>query len=65
MKQGRAVRDVVVVEVWGEGRAEDEWVGHSPQDRAEIVYAQAVASRYIILLGSHAIKEPALNVERQ
>jgi hypothetical protein len=64
-EQGRAAKDVVVVEVWGEVKVEVEWEGRSPQDREEIVYAQAVASRYLILLGNHAIKEIVLSVVQE
>jgi len=41
MEQGRAAREAVPVEVWGEARdmAEAEWEGRSPQGRAEIAYA--------------------------
>jgi hypothetical protein len=51
MEQDRAVRDAVVVEVWGEveARVEAEWEVHSPQGQAEIVYAQTVAIQSHIL----------------
>jgi len=50
-EQDRAVRDAVPVEVWAEDkvRVEVEWEGRSPQDRAEIVYAQAVATKFLML----------------
>jgi len=40
-------REAVPAEVWGEARAwvEAEWVGHLQQGRAEVVYAQNVATR--------------------
>lgn len=51
MEQGRLARDAVVVEVWGEVRAKVgvEWAGHSPQGRAEVVYARNVATRFLML----------------
>ena len=51
MVQDQAARDVVLVEVWVEGkvRAGAEWAVHLPQGRAEIAYARNAASRFLIL----------------
>jgi len=49
MVQGRAAKDAVVVEVWGEAKGEVEWAGHSPQGRAEIAYARNVATKFLML----------------
>ena len=51
MEQGQAAKDVVPAEVWGQRKAEAEveWVAHLPQDQVEIVSAQTVANRFLIL----------------
>ena len=67
MEQGRPARDPVVVEVWGEARAKVgvEWVGHSPQGQAEIVYAPTADNKSLISSDNLAIKKCAQNVVRQ
>jgi hypothetical protein len=67
MEQDRAARDVAPAEVWDEARdrAEAEWVDPSPQDQAEIVYAQNVEQRHLTSLDSRVIKEAALNVVQE
>jgi len=61
MEQARRAGDLVVAEVW----AEVGWAAHSPQARAEIVYAPTVATKKPISSGSRAIKKAALNAVRE
>ena len=49
MEQGRAARDVVPAEVWGEARVEAEWADHLQQGRVEVAYARNVATRFLML----------------
>jgi len=67
MEQARRAGDLVVAEVWAEvkARAEVGWAAHSPQGRAEIVYAPTVATKKPISSGSRAIKKAALNAVRE
>jgi hypothetical protein len=67
MEQDRPVRDAAVVEVWDEVRdkVEAEWEDRLPQGRAEIAYAQNMATRFLTLPDNHATKEIALNVVQE
>ena len=54
MEQGRAAGDLGQAEVWVEVKAkgEVEWVDHLPLARVEIVSAQVVDIRWLMLLAS-------------
>ena len=67
MEQARQAGDPVAAEVWAEvkAEAEAEWVAHSPQARAETVYAPTVATKKPISSGSRVIKKAALNAVRE
>ena len=62
MEQGREARDAAPVEVWGEAKAEVEWVDHLPQGQAEVVFAPNVATRKCILLDNLVMQKVVLNV---
>ena len=51
-------QDRAAVEAWGEAKdkAEEEWEGHSPQGRAEIVYVRNVEQQSPTLPDSPAIR---------
>jgi hypothetical protein len=67
MVQARPVKDPEQVVVWDAVRdkVEAEWAVHLLQDRAEIVYAQAVALQPLMLPDNLAIKEVVQNVEQK
>jgi len=67
MVQGLQAKDAAQAAAWGEGKArvEAEWVDHSPQDRAEVVYARTVQQSSLMLPGSLAIQEVVQNVVRK
>jgi len=64
MEQGRAARDRVAVEVWGEAKARVEagWADHLQQDRAVIVYVRTAEQRSLMLQGSLVMQKAVLNV---
>ncbi|MDD5063539.1 MAG: hypothetical protein PHQ35_02110 [Phycisphaerae bacterium] len=66
MEQGRAVRDVVVVEVWDEvwDRVEAEWEDRLPQVQAVIVCARIAVRWFLILWDSLVIKEVVPSAEQ-
>ncbi len=65
MEQDLLVEDPAQEEVWGEARAEAEWVDRSPQDRVEVVYVQIVGRRLLMLPDNLVIKEVVRNVEQK
>ena len=65
MEQARQAEDLVAAEVWAGVKAEAEWAAHSPQARAEIVYAPTVATKKPTSSGNPVIKKAALNAIQQ
>jgi len=67
MEQGRAAKDRVAVEVWGEAKAkvEAEWEDHSPQGRAVIAYVRTAEQRLLMLPDSLVMQKAVLNVEQK
>jgi len=67
MEPARPAKDPEQVAVWDAVRdkVEAEWAVHLLQDRAEIVYVQAVALQPLMLPNNLAIKEVVQNVEQK
>ena len=63
-EQGRAARDVVPAEVWGEDKVEAEWAARSPRGRVEIASVQIAAPQCHTLPESLAIRKLAPSVAR-
>gem|GEM_PF-3209989 len=65
--QARPAKDPAQDVVWDvvRDKGKAEWVDLQPQGRAEIVYAQAVVQRSLILWGNPVIREVVQNVEQK